>query len=263
MNHKWEPLTEASLREKLGNAGDVLVRVFSETDSTNRQAKQLALEGFDGFAVLAAERQTAGRGRLGRSFYSPEGSGAYFSFLYSTVHPLENAVTVTGAASVAVMRAIRRLTGRQAAIKWVNDLYLDGKKVCGILTEAVADPTDSTRHHIVVGIGVNWHPAAFPTELSAIAGSVGAVDISRASLIAAVWRELEPYIRDPGDRGWLGDYRICSAVIGKEILWIENGTSFTGMALGIDDDGGLIVERSTGERETLRTGEISVRLREG
>ena len=261
MNHQWEPLTEAALREQLGDARDVLLRVFSETDSTNRRAKQMALEGFDGFAVLAAERQTAGRGRLERSFYSPEGSGAYFSFLYSTAHPLENAVTVTGAASVAVMRAIRQLTGKQATIKWVNDLYMDGKKVCGILTEAVTDPTDPTRHHIVVGIGVNWHPAAFPTELSSIAGSVGAVDISRASLIGAVLRELEPYIRDPEDRGWLADYRACSAVIGKEIRWIKNGTSSTGMALGIDDDGGLVVKRSTGECETLRTGEISVRLR--
>ncbi|MBQ9132064.1 MAG: biotin--[Clostridia bacterium] len=238
------------------------VLVYEEIDSTNSQAKRLAMEGVKGPVLLVAESQTAGRGRMGRQFYSPAGSGVYLSILYSTRRPLQDAVTVTGAASVAVLRAIRALTGKQPVIKWVNDLYLDGRKVCGILTEALTDPYGDGTHSVIVGIGVNWYAAEFPRELCGIAGAVGAENVDRASLVATLWRELNPWLEDPDDRSWLEDYRRYSAVLGKEITWTQQGIGHRGTALEIDADGALLVRGEDGKIRTLSTGEITVRISE-
>ena len=116
---------------------DISVFAYRELDSTNTEAKRLALGGGNAPAVIAAESQTAGRGRMGRSFYSPLQTGAYFSFLYQPSAGLDVAVSVTSAVSVAVAEAILALCGVQCEIKWVNDLYCNGKKVCGILCESV------------------------------------------------------------------------------------------------------------------------------
>ena len=251
-----------SLREALGDDGaEISLRVFREIDSTNSEAKRLAADGASAPALIVAESQTAGRGRMGRSFYSPAQTGVYFSFLYQAASPLENAVTVTGAASVAVMRAIRALCGRQTQIKWVNDLYLDGKKVCGILAEAVSIANAAPQ--VIVGIGINLRTADFPPELTQKAGSVGAEKTVRAELIAAVWRELKPFLCDPFDISWLSDYRAHSCVIGKPITWTRAGETFSGLAVGIDDSGALEVRLPDGTADYLRTGEISVTVDRG
>ena len=231
--------------------------VFDEIDSTNQEAKRMAADGFTGSALIAADRQTAGRGRMGRSFYSPAQTGAYFSVLYTPAAPLFDAVRITSAAAVATMRAIRALTGKQTLIKWVNDLYLDGKKVCGILAEAVSVGGGS---QVILGIGVNLCTAEFPKELASIAGGLGAFDVSPSDLIARIYCELEGYLNDPNDLSWLGDYRTYSMVIGKEITWIEGGEPCAGHALAIDSDGALLVRRNDGTQHRLHTGEISVRL---
>lgn len=264
----WEnrPFDGAQIQNAIGQiCGDEEipeVLAYGEIDSTNGQAKRLALGGVKGPVLLVAESQTAGRGRMGRQFYSPAGSGVYFSILYTTHRPLQDTVTVTGAAAVAVLRAIRALTGKQTAIKWVNDLHLEGRKVCGILTEAVTDPFGDGTHSVIVGIGVNWYAAEFPQELSEIAGAVGAENADRASLIATVWRELKPWLENPGDRSWLEDYRRFSAVLGKEITWNQQGICRRGKALEIDDDGALLVREEGGALFTLSTGEITVRISE-
>lgn len=231
--------------------------VYEEIDSTNTEAKRMCAEGFAGRAIIAAEHQTAGRGRMGRSFYSPASTGAYFSILYTPDAPLFDAVCITSAASVAVMRAIRNLTGKQALIKWVNDLYLDGKKIAGILTEAV---TVNSTSCVIVGIGINLSTERFPEELLSIAGSVGSTEVSVATLIAEVWRELKPFLEDHGDRSWLADYRTYSAVLGREISWIRDGKERRGVACDIDTDGALLVLDEDGKEDRLSTGEISVRL---
>lgn len=233
----------------------VSVHVFDEIDSTNTEAKRMVLDGFAGDALLVAHSQTAGRGRMGRSFYSPAQTGAYFSILHTLNTPLCDAVAITSAASVAVMRAIRTLTGIQTQIKWVNDLYYNGKKVCGILTEAVSVGECS---HVIVGIGINLDTADFPEELTGIAGSLDA-RIDTAELIAQIYREIALYLNNPNSRDWLDDYREHSCVLGRRVAWIEGETTRFGIAESIDGDGALLIKDEKNDLVCLHTGEISLR----
>ncbi|MBQ9806781.1 MAG: biotin--[Clostridia bacterium] len=247
-----------SFSHALGEDSPVLC-VMECTDSTNEQAKRMAIAGERRTALIAAAEQTAGRGRLGRSFYSPDQTGVYFSILLTVTKPLQSAVSLTGAAAVAVMRAIRSQTGQQCSIKWVNDLYLDGKKVCGILAEALSGLETGTQQ-VILGIGVNLCTEVFPEELIGKAGAVHGKKTSRVDLIAAIWRELCPFLQDFEDRSWLTDYRTHSMVIGKDIVWRKGEESHRGCAVDINGDGELIVRNREGEEQILRTGEISILL---
>lgn len=237
---------------------DLKICVFDEIDSTNTEAKRMIADGFSGMCLLLANRQSMGRGRMGRSFYSPGQTGAYFSILYPAPAALDTAVTVTAAAAVAVMRAVRGLTGVQTEIKWVNDLYLKEKKIAGILTEAV---TASEGTHVIVGIGINLSTADFPRELSSIAGSLGASEVSAAEMAAESFRQLYPFLLNPGDRSWIGDYRSCSCVLSKQIQWNGENGPCEGRAVGIDEDGALLVEASNGSIIRLFSGEISLKAK--
>lgn len=256
-NRETDCLTSAALQALLPSCEEVTVRVLEEIDSTNSEAKRMFLEGNAGTWLIAAKRQSSGRGRLGRSFYSPEGSGVYFSILVPVVGELPNAVSLTCAAAVAVMRAVRKLTGKQTAIKWVNDLFYAERKVCGILCEAV---TVGAVQSLIIGIGINLKSAEFPKELQSIAGTLGADDLSRAELIAAIYRELSQFLKDPSNRSWLDDYRACSMVLGHRVCWMSNEDRFEGIAESIDENGALAVRTDLGELIHLRTGEITLRL---
>jgi len=251
-----EKLSLQALKAAFGKDPMPEIRVFERVDSTNSEAKRMANQG-ERFALIAACHQTAGRGRMGRSFYSPADTGVYFSLLFEPSGDLESAVTLTGAAAVCVMRAIRTLTGKQTAIKWVNDLYLDGKKVCGILCEAVTMGNEPPK--LILGIGVNLCTAEFPDDLKDKAGSVNA-QVSPNDLIAAVCRELMPYLNDPKNTAWLSDYRTHSCVIGRPIAWIEGEVTRHGLAEGINERGELLVRDEEGKDWVLRTGEISVQV---
>ena len=238
-----------------GSFEGVSVHVFDEIDSTNSEAKRMVLDGFSGNALLVANRQTAGRGRMGRSFYSPAQTGAYFSILHKLHAPLCDAVAITSAASVAVMRAIRLLTGIQTEIKWVNDLYYNGKKICGILTEAVSTGEGT---HVIVGIGINLDTVDFPSELKGIATSLDA-RIDAVELIAKIYGEIFFFLQTPNDREWLNDYREHSCVIGRRVAWTEAQITRTGVAEAIDKDGALLVRDEENNLVRLHTGEISLR----
>ena len=256
MNH--DLLNESILRKTLKNCADGMqIAVLKSCSSTNVLARELAVEHPDTLALLVAEQQTAGRGRLGRQFHSPVGAGVYASLLYPLSAPLTSAVAMTCATSVAVMRAIRRVTGLQTDIKWVNDLLLEGKKVCGILIEAV---TVGEKTSLVIGVGINLRPMEFPAELSEIAGTLGQTDVSRCELIAAVLQELLPFLKAPSDRGWLEDYRTHSCVIGREILRLKDGEALPCFAERIDENGGLWIRYPDGRQELLQNGEVSVRF---
>ncbi|MBE6634525.1 MAG: biotin--[acetyl-CoA-carboxylase] ligase [Ruminococcaceae bacterium] len=235
------------------------VFVFEEIDSTNLEARRRFLEGDCGYTLLLANRQTAGRGRLGRSFHSPS-AGIYLSLL-APVDPntLVSSVSVTCAASVAVRRAISDTTGKQTQIKWVNDLYHNGKKVCGILTEAV---TIGDRAALIVGIGINLRPTNFPDDLQQIAGSLNETTVSRTTVVSSLLHHLIPFLTNPSDHSWLEDYRSASCVLGKPVSWTENGVTQTGTALSIHEDGALSVRDNSGSLHLLRTGEISLRALE-
>ncbi len=246
-----------TLREQL------TILSYNTLDSSNNEAKrQLAAGGLaDGqMLLIATEQQTAGRGRLGRSFYSPPGTGVYMSFVFSASAPLADAVGITGAAAVAVVRAVRRLTGKEAKIKWVNDVFLEGKKICGILTEAVTSLENSRAQQIVVGIGINCATMDFPEEIAAVAGSLGEGSVRRCALCAAVTQELWGFSQHLAQRPWMDEYRDASLVLGREILCIQGEQTFRAVAQAIDDHGGLVVCCADGSSKTLHSGEISIRL---
>lgn len=247
-------LNEATIKARLNSPLTVIF--YDETDSTNNQAKRLINEGKNENLLVCAGRQTAGRGRQGKSFYSPEGSGIYMSLVIHPDSSLQNAVTATTAAAVAVCRAIEALTDITPQIKWVNDVYVNGRKICGILTEAVTDFESGTVSSVIIGIGVNITTKDFPSDVEN-AGALNA-DISRSTLIAKIADELMKTAL--GDyNAFIDYYRTHSMIIGREITFFENGTATSATALEIDETGGLVVKTDNGEIRTLRSGEITVR----
>lgn len=250
------------------------IHVFKVLESTNLTAKKMALDGAPHGTVVLSEEQTKGRGRMGRSFFSPPAGGIYISFILEPQLDAAKSVLITTAASVAVCRAIEAVTGISCRIKWVNDVYLDDKKICGILTEAVTDFESGHIDYIVLGIGINFSTAAdaFPKELSGIAGSLISGshdgDVSRNRLIAELIDQVLEINEDLEARKFLEDYRKRSFILGKEIQVIpriradhesEPAEGMPALALDIDGDGGLVVRYRDGSVQTLNSGEISIR----
>ncbi len=269
--HEDNTITEENLRAHLytGYRNNAL-HIYDKLDSTNIRAKQLALENAPHGTTVIAMQQTAGRGRLGRNFFSPR-EGIYLSIIIKPTFDLSKSVLVTAAASVAVAEAIEKVCGRHAMIKWVNDVYLDGKKVCGILTEGITDFETGHIESLVIGIGLNTSLEGFPDELLDVAGAVTAADgdYSRSELAAEIISRTLDFAESIESRSFIHEYRSRSMVVGKDIRVFTGirGTSPDGAAggrparvLDIDDNGGLEVIYTDGSRETLTSGEISVRL---
>lgn len=237
------------------------VYVYDTLESSNRTAKGLALEGAPHGTLVLAGQQTAGRGRLGRRFESPAGQGVYLSLVLRPGLPVAQAQTVTVSAAVAVCRVVQRLCGLELGIKWVNDLYYNGKKVCGILTEAGADIESGQLEWLVVGIGLNLttRPEDWPEELRAVAGSLypgGPAPVGRAALAGAIARELLG-ICPAFD--CLDEYRARCFVPGHWVTVCTGTETYAARAIEIDAAGQLVVEREEGRREALRHGEVSIR----
>ncbi|MBQ2999141.1 MAG: biotin--[Clostridia bacterium] len=232
--------------------------LFSEIDSTNSEAKRTALGGGQAPALFLAEAQTAGRGRMGRSFFSPKDTGIYLSLLLKTDASLSDPITATTASAVAVRRAILAVTGISTGIKWVNDLYFRGKKVCGILAESFFLGDE---RYLIVGVGVNLSTAVFPEELSSVAGSLLSEPTDlRDALAAEIALRLYRMLTQTEPNGFLEDYRANSIVLGKPITYIQNGIFHEGIAEQIDEDGHLLVRHSDGTHALLASGEISLRI---
>lgn len=239
---------------------DTKVSILESVDSTNNEAKRrLAVPGAERELIIAIS-QTAGRGRMGRAFYSPADTGLYMSLLLRRSGDFSSAVYVTTAASVAVARAIERLCDKRPMIKWVNDLYLDGRKICGILTEAVSDFESGLISGLVVGIGVNLKTSDFPEELRRRATALGDSAPGRCELAAGICAELLSILDALPDTTFLADYRERSLVLGQQVDFTQNGETKTALAVNIDDRGGLIVKFDDGRTETLSSGEISLRV---
>ena len=242
----------------------VTVKYFDVTDSTNRQAREYALSGGRGTALFVANAQTDGRGRLGRSFYSPADTGLYMTLLLDvTEDELPSVCRITSMTAVAVVRAIQSVTGRECGIKWVNDIYCDGKKACGILAESFFA---EGRRFVAVGVGINLTTETFPEELCDVAVSLkeqGDADLRSPLAEAVALGILEGYSNvKAGKLSYLSDYRRLSTVLGKEVRFCRNGEWESGVAVDIDGDGGLIVRQDGGETVTLSGGEITLRLRD-
>lgn len=236
---------------------------LESVDSTNSYLRRNADTLPHGTAVLA-DAQTAGRGRLGRSFVSAPGVGLYMSVLLRPDCDAARCASLTPNVAVAVCRAVKAVCGLEPGIKWVNDLLLGGRKICGILCES--EVREGRLSHVIVGIGLNVSQRRedFPPELRELAGSLysetGAAP-ERGALAAAILRELElmypRWIAD--ERTGLADYRRLCVVPGREVRIVTPAGEETALAEGISDDFGLIVS-SDGIRTTLRSGEISIRI---
>ncbi len=246
-----------------GFKGDLIC--YPILDSTNREVRRLALEGAPQGTVVLAGQQTAGRGRNGRSFFSPGDTGLYMSMLLRPDLATSSALLCTTAAAVAVCRAIDSMRGGSTGIKWVNDIYIDGRKVCGILTEGMAGFESGRIESIVIGIGVNYSTPleAFPPELIGIAGSVfpGAVPtgVSRNRMAAAIIDSLLDLTNPLDASNFMDEYRHRSVVIGREVRVLQGSGVYTAVAEEIDDAGALWVRTPSGERRLLNSGEISLR----
>lgn len=257
-------LLREELTDKLvGNNLISEVQIFSELDSTNRYLKELAKEGVKEGTVVIANQQSAGRGRLGRNFFSPGNTGIYMSILLRPEIELQKSVRITSMAAVAVARAIEKVSGIEAKIKWVNDIFLNGKKVCGILTESGINTVTGVLDYAVLGIGVNVGKIEFPEELKEIATSVCNECnkiISREELIVEIVRELEYWYPSLQDGSFLKESKERSLLLGKEILVVESQEKkYQAKALDLDDMGHLWIENA-GKKELLHSGEVSIKI---
>lgn len=239
-----------------------VIETASTNDDLKRRAKQGAPEGL----VLVANRQTGGRGRLGRSFFSPEGCGLYASVLLRPRIPLSDVSRITCYVAVVLWRAVREQARGDVGIKWVNDIYRDGKKVCGILTESAAD-ADGMASYAVVGFGVNLNPPrdGFPPEIAGTAGSVYddacCFRERRDAMLSRVLEGLSDYERALADGGFTDEYRAASVLDRTPVAVCLGGVCRDAVALGVDACGRLHVRYSDGEEARLRAGDVSIRIR--
>ncbi|MGC2873402.1 biotin--[acetyl-CoA-carboxylase] ligase [Ihubacter sp. mB4P-1] len=243
------------------------IHILDTVSSTNNVAKEISLT--DKPALIIANKQTGGRGRLGRSFASPAGTGLYMTIALHPDFDLDKALYVTMAAAVAVCRAIDSIVGVKAKIKWVNDVFYQNKKICGILTEAQTNFENGKIDRLVIGIGVNCFPGSFPEELENIAGCLSRTKNSffRGDLAAEIYNQLLDILtKDLSAKTFLREYRTRCFILGKNII-VHPNLSEKGIrakAIDIDENGGLVVEylegRKNRQMETLTTGEVSIKI---
>lgn len=239
---------------------------FETIDSTNTHAKQLASGGAPHGTVLIADSQTAGRGRLGRSFQSPAGSGIYMSVVLRPRCLPEALMHLTCAVAVAICEAVETTLGFRPGIKWINDLVVDRKKLAGILTELSIDPKTGLVDHAVVGIGINCAQRTedFPKEIRSMACSTAMVtgskvDCSRlaAAMICALEGMSNRLFSEKATI--MAAYRRDCVTLGSEVQVLRSDIRREGTALDIDPDGALLVAFADGSVEAVSSGEVSVR----
>ncbi len=246
---------------------DLDLTVLPTAPSTNALVREKANQGCPEGCVIVACEQTDGRGRYGRQFFSPVDSGVYLSLLLRpTAYSPQQATCLTAAAAAAMCQAIEAVTGQQPGIKWVNDIFLHGKKVCGILTEAAVGLETGTLNYMVLGAGVNLYPPAegFPEEIQSIAGSVLEHSCPEAKnrLVGEFLNRFWDFYSHPECRAYLEDYRARSLAIGRRVTVLSNGQAVSAYAYGIDDDFRLLVRYENGDTEALSYGEIRIQLAE-
>ena len=233
-------------------------------DSTNNVCKELAKNG-EASALVIAYSQTAGKGRLGRSFFSPEGTGIYMSLLLRPAFSPEQITLITTAAAVAVSNSIEKVCNKNTRIKWVNDIYIDKKKVCGILCEAGFSGGGNSSNYVILGIGINlFSPKnSFPEDIKNKAGSIFESTIEESRLKERLIEETvtsftEIYKKLPS-KEYMKDYRAKSFIIGKTVSFNKDGQCFKGTVQDINDNAEIIIQTKD-KTVTLFAGEVSLEI---
>ncbi len=246
-------------------------------DSTNAEALRLLAAAQNvrdlDQTVIAADEQSAGRGRLKRAFYSPAKAGVYFTAIYAPSAPIEDPALLTACAAVAVCRSLKEFFNADAKIKWVNDVYVNNKKVCGILAEGHLG-ADGQISAAAIGIGINIYPSDFPAEIASRAGAVlsnersqsqNADNDMRLALARDVSQKLFAMLGDASlAQAALEEYASLSFIVGKEITVLpiigDERSAYPATVLGIDKKARLLVRLNDGSERALSSGEISIRI---
>lgn len=259
-------LSPQSIRPHLHD-GSLSLLVYPEVSSTNTLAKQMVEAGAPEGTVILAETQTAGRGRRDHSFHSPPEGGIYMSLILRPAFSARDSLCITTCAAVAVARAIEEVSGVEARIKWVNDVFCHGKKVCGISTEASIDLESGGLRYAVLGIGINVFPGdePFSPALSAVATTVfparpQGADV-RSRLVAGVLNYFWAEYPRLTEKHFFEAYRTRSFLLGQPINILRGRETIPALALDLDRDFGLRVRLDDGTEETLSSGEVSIRPR--
>lgn len=260
------------------NGENCSVCTFEEIDSTNLEAKRKTADNELNRVLFVAGRQTAGRGRMGRSFASPANSGIYFSLVYRPRGGVKNPAFLTAAAAIAVKNAVKTLYGEDCQIKWVNDVFLNGKKICGILTEGVTNFETGAIDTAIVGIGINVRNCNFNGELANVAGSIEEImavqgkqipKVSRNEIVATVIADLlkiyDAYSADDKDaiKNAMDEYRKSSMLTGlvvtvNPVAGLE-GNVYKAKVLDITDEAELVIQTEDGTVKKLFSGEVSLK----
>ena len=258
-----DKLSDEGIRKGLRDElKDIDIIVYDEIDSTNTEAKRRLYSSYvKDFTVIVSDMQKGGRGRTGKSFTSPKGSGVYFSII---LHPKDSYDfsyfdLTTVKAAVAVAEGIKEATDKQAEIKWVNDLFLNGKKICGILSELDADFESRSVKSVIVGIGINVNEPRDDSfkDLKNIAGYIG-TDVIRNEILSSVLNAFYENNFVKSDKEIIDYYKKHSLVIGRDLSFELNGKKYSAKGIDINDKGNLIVDTGK-EKITLSSGEVSIK----
>ena len=263
---------EDRIRSLLNNyAKDIEIEIVKEIDSTNDELKRQAINGQGEIKLLVAESQTKGKGTKGRSFFSPADTGCYMSFLLRPSYSAEECSLLTTAAATATALSIEMVTGnlqgtsgKKNQIKWVNDIYLDRKKVAGILTEASFRKDGSGLEYAIVGIGVNINPPndGFPADIENIATSITSDEslYIKNALIAQIANGFVYFYKYLDKKLFLTEYKKRLFFLGEEIAVTQGDETYQATAVDVDSMCHLIVRTANGEEKTLHSGEIRIKL---
>lgn len=264
LKEKNDILSSFSINQYLNSKLDI--HVHQTVSSTNTVLKEMAEQGAPEGTVVIAEEQTAGKGRMGKSFYSPSKTGIYISILLRPTISAEESLFLTTSAAVATAKAIEDVSEKVAFIKWVNDIYLDNKKVCGILTEGAFNVETNQLDYAIVGIGINicFPKDGFPTEIEKIATAVFDKETDsinkRSILIAHLLDYFMEYYKNFHSKKYVKEYIQRSLILGKEINIIDGNETLPATAMEIDNKCRLKVKLKDGSTRWLSSGEVSIRV---
>lgn len=235
---------------------------IQEIDSTNEEIKQLAQKGYPNGTTVVAETQSAGKGRLGRLWNSPTGTGLWFSFLLRPQISPNQIAGITLAVGLGVCKAIRNYTNINALIKWPNDIIIGNKKLCGILTEMTTKSNEI--ENVIVGVGINVNTLKFPDEINHKATSLfleTGKQVNRSDLFKNILLEIENYVEyylDNPQSNIIEDYKKLCATLGKNVTVTRGNKILIGTAISISNDGDLIIKNQTGDKIYINSGEVTV-----